>query len=274
MQKITYDMFGEALSYPRRDDSFRTVLIGGLLTFFWWVFFVPLFVVYGYGVHVLRSSALGEAEAPPFDDWDDLLVDGLKAFAISLAYGFVPFLIVFVALSGTIFGDQGVNGGEAAIANLPLLSALVGVVFVFIVAYTLPVALTNFALEDRLGAAFEFRKIIGAATTGDYIKAILYSILIGIVGGVAFWVISFIIITVSTEGYWLLSEVVTGTRDPTPDRISTIEFILALIDYLGMAVVASFIGLYVLVAIYHLLGQECATALVDDSSSSQTLTSS
>lgn len=260
-------MLGEALSYPRRGDSWRTVLIGGLLTFFWWVFFVPLFVVFGYGVHVLRSSVLGEAKAPPFDDWSDLLVDGLKAFAISLAYGFVPFLIVFVALSGTIFRGQGMNGGGAAIANPPLLIALVGVVFVGIVAPIVPVALTNFALEDRLGAAFEFRKIIDAATTGDYIKAVLYSILIGIVGGVVFWIVAFIYTWVSTNSYWLLSEFVTGTRDPTPGGISTIEFILAVIDYLCMAVVASFVGLYVQVAIYHLLGRGCATALVGNSSS-------
>lgn len=267
-------MLGEALSYPRRDDSWQTVLIGGLLTFFWWFFFVPLFVVAGYVVHVLQSSALGEAEAPPFDDWGDLLVDGLKAFAIYLAYGFVPFLIVFIALSGTIFGNQGVNNGGTAIANLPLLIALVGVVLMFIVASIVPIALTNFVLEDRLGAAFEFRKIIDAATTGNYIKAVLYAILIGVVGGVTFWVVSIIITWFSTNSYWLLSEFVTGTRDPTPEGISTIEFILAVIDYLCVAVVASFIGLYALVAIHHLLGQECATALVDDSSSSQKLMSS
>jgi hypothetical protein len=266
-------MLGNALSYPRRNDSWRTALVGGGLTFFGFLL-LPLFVVYGYGVRVLRSSALDETEAPPFDDWGDLLVDGLKAFAISLAYGFVPLLIVSVALSGTIFGGQGVNGGGGTIAILPRLVALVGVVLMVIVAYTLPVALTNFALEDRLGAAFEFRTIIDAATTGDYIKAVLSSILIGIVGGVAFLGVSFIITSVSTEGYWLLSEFVTGTPDPTPETISTIEFILALGDYLGVAVIASFVGLYVQVAIYHLLGQKCATALVDDSSSSRTLMSS
>lgn len=261
-------MLKEALSYPRRDDSWRTVVIGGLLTCFGFLL-LPLFVVSGYGVHVLRSSALGEAEAPPFDDWSDLLVDGLKAFAISLAYGFVPFLLVFVALSGTIFGSHGMNGG-AAIATLPLLIALVGFVLMVIV----PVALTNFALKDRLGAAFEFRTIIDAATTGDYIKAVLSSVLIGIVAGVAFLVVASTYVTVSTEGYWLVSEVVTGAPDPTPEGISTLEFILTAIDYLVMAVAASFVGLYVQVTIYHLLGKECATALVDDSSSSRTLMSS
>lgn len=266
-------MLGEALSYPRRNGSWRTVLIGGLLTFFWWVFLVPLFLVSGYIVHVLRSSALDEAEAPPFDDWGDLLVTGLKAFAIYLAYGFVPFLIVFIALSGTIFGGQGVNGGGTAIANLSLLFALVGIVLMFVVASIVPVALTNFVIEDRLGAAFEFRKIIDAATTGDYIKAVLYAILIGIIGGVTFWVVSISITWISTNSYWLLSELVTGTRDPTPEGISTLEFILAVVDYLCVAVVASFVGSYVLVAIHHLLGQECAPALVDGSSSSQKLMS-
>lgn len=259
------DMLRNALSYPRRDDSWRTVVIGGLLTFFGFLL-LPLFVVYGYGVHVLRSSALGETEAPPFDDWGDLFVDGLKAFTISLAYGFVPFLIVFVTLSGTVFGNQGMNSGGAAIAISPLLLDLVGGMLIFAVVSIVPVALTNFALTDRLGAAFEFRTIIGAATAGDYIRAVLSSIFIGIAGGVAFLAVASIYITLSTEGYWLLSEFVTGTPDPTPDRISALEFILSAIDYLGMAVLASFIGLYVLVTIYHLLGQECATMLVDDSS--------
>lgn len=159
------------------------------------------------------------------------------------------------------------GGGGAAIANLPLLIALVGFAFMFIVASIVPVALTNFALEDRLGAAFEFRKIIDAATTGDYIKTVLSSTLIGIVGGVALWIVPFSYTWVSTNGYWFLSEFVTGTRDPTPKGISTIELILAVSDYLCLAVVASFVGLYVLVAIFHLLGQECATTLVDNSSS-------
>lgn len=266
-------MLRDALSYPRRDNSWRTVVIGGLLTFFWWIFFVPIFIVSGYSVHVLRSSALGEAEAPRFDNWGHLLVDGLKAFVIYFAYGSVPFLIAFVALSGTMYKGHGVNSGEVAIANLPQLIALVGGVLMVIMAALVPIALTNFALEDRLGAAFEFRTIINVATTGDYIKAILSSVLIGVVGSVACLIIVSIYTTVSTEGYWLLSEIITGTPDPTPDRISTLEFILAVIDYVGMAVVASFIGLYVLMAIYHLLGQECATALVDDSSSSRTLIS-
>ncbi|MFC6964701.1 DUF4013 domain-containing protein [Halocatena marina] len=260
-------MLRDALSYPRRDNSWRTVVIGGLLTFFWWIFFVPIFIVSGYSVHVLRSSALGEAEAPRFDDWGHLLVDGLKAFVIYFAYGSVPFLIAFVALSGTMF-EGGVNGGAVAIVDLPQLIALVSGVLIITMAALIPIALTNFALEDRLGAAFEFRTIVNAATTGDYIKAVLSSILIGVLGSVVFLIGVSIYTTISTEGYWLLLEIITGTPDPTPDRISTLEFVLAVIDYVGMAVVASFVGLYVLMAIYHLLGQECATALVDDSSSS------
>lgn len=99
-------MLEEALSYPHRDDSWRTVLTGGGLTFFGFLI-LPLFVVYGYVVHVLRSAALGEEEAPPFDDWGELLVDGLKALVIYLAYGIVPFLIVFVVQIGMIFAVKG-----------------------------------------------------------------------------------------------------------------------------------------------------------------------
>lgn len=62
-------------------------------------------------------------------------------------------------------------------ASLPLVVA----------GYTLPVALTNFALTDDVSAAFEIRQIVNAAFTTQYFISVVLAIVVGgilsIIGG-------------------------------------------------------------------------------------------
>lgn len=83
-------MLSEALEYPRaRDDWFKSILIGGVLSLFSWLL-VPAILVVGCIVRVLRSTMAGEETPSVFDDWGDLLRDGLRATIIGLAYGLIP----------------------------------------------------------------------------------------------------------------------------------------------------------------------------------------
>lgn len=185
-------MLEDALRYPlESDDRVSTLLIGGVLVVLS-VLILPAFVVQGYLVRVLRSAATGETEAPSFTDWGSLFVDGAKLFVVNLVYGLV--VIVPMAVLGLVagFGFAGVangNGGSAGVAALGTVTLLlVGLVVLLslLLAYVLPAAITNFAVQDRLGAAFDFGTIRQVVFTSDYFVGVLLGlVLTTVIGGVA-----------------------------------------------------------------------------------------
>jgi hypothetical protein len=157
----------DALSYPREtadDNEWETILIGGLLGILGFLL-VPLFVLSGYFVRVLRDVMAGDETAPTFADWDEMLVDGLKATAISLVYLLVPFfllaatVIAFFVPVGIVTDAAG--GGEAAVVGLGLLvffgALLVSSVLSLLAWYVVPAALARFATTGKMGAAFSWR---------------------------------------------------------------------------------------------------------------------
>ncbi len=70
----------DALTYPMEDDDWTvTVLIGGGLSLLSFLI-VPAILVYGYLVQAIRKRADGATQPPGFEDWGELLVDGVKAW--------------------------------------------------------------------------------------------------------------------------------------------------------------------------------------------------
>jgi hypothetical protein len=192
-------MFSDALSFPRRgDDWLSTLLVGGILTLLG-VFVLPALVVQGYLVRVLDYAARRERTPPSFTQWGVLLVDGLKLFVVTLVYGLfliVPFVLVFASLVIVVPGapvpvesngavptepPASVGGGTGLLIFLGLV-AVVGLLAV-LVAYVLPAAVANFAIEGRLGAAFDVRTVFAGAFTTDYAVAWLLALVVGVVGG-------------------------------------------------------------------------------------------
>lgn len=180
-------MFNESLTYLQRDENWvRTVLIGGVLSLLS-VFIVPIVLVGGYYVRVLRATMYGVEEPPEFDEWGDLAMDGLKAFAIGFVYFLVPSVVggIVAAVGGiSFFGGAANNSGAMALAGglIFLVGGLIALVLGLAVSYVLPAALANFVEEDSLGAAFAFGTLRSVITTGKYATAWAYgfAIVIGV----------------------------------------------------------------------------------------------
>ena len=192
-------MLNESVNYLRNsDDWLTTVIIGGVLGLLS-VFVVPTFLVLGYVMRVLRRTMRDDEEPPVFDDWGDLLVDGLKAFVVAFVYALVPGL---VALAFGVVGFFGVVGGAGAdsggLAALGSVTILVGLLFAFVLglvaAYVTPAALANYAEKDRIGAGFAVGDLRPVLTSGQYATAWLTAvavlvgagILAGVVGAIPF----------------------------------------------------------------------------------------
>lgn len=224
-------MLGDSLSYPlNSDDRIATILIGGVLSVLG-VLVVPAFVIQGYLVRVLRGAAKGERAAPSFTDWGDLIVDGIKLFVVNLAYSLVvvipAMVLVFVlGLGSAVSGDPGAGAGPGLfVGAVGLVGFLLLLVFGLALAYFLPAAMTNFAIKDSLGAAFDFSTIWSGATTSEYFVGWLLAIAVVVVGGLVGGALSavlvgiFVLFYVQVVSYYLLGR---GFADGLSEKRRTV----------------------------------------------------
>lgn len=175
-------MLEDGLSYPMKGESgLARILIGGLLGVVS-ILIVPAFALAGYLVWVLAGAARGEPEPPAFEDWGTMIVDGLKATAVTVVYGLVPFFLIFLSIF--VFAGGAGSGSDTAagvLGGLGLLGMLLSFVAMVLLYYLIPAALTNMALEDSFGAAFDFGTIKRAVLSADYLIAWLIPFVIAFV---------------------------------------------------------------------------------------------
>jgi hypothetical protein len=198
-----------ALSYPTRNpDGPRSVLLGGVLVFLASVFgatsllegpvslvalvgVLPWLALRGYYVRVLRTSiGRDRPTPPPMADGGRLLRDGAVAIGISAAY-LLPGAVVLGPLVyaravgtdvGTLYAEVGLPAVLAdAVLSATGFLALLAAMYLLGALYATPVAVARFAYEDRLGAAFELRRVVDGALTEDYAVAWAATLLLQVV---------------------------------------------------------------------------------------------
>jgi len=187
-------MITASLNYLRdSDDAIKTTAIGGVLLLASFLL-IPAFFVLGYLVRVLQRTADGTDEPPVFDEWADLLGDGLKAFVVTFVYAVVPLAILAVV---GVFGVGAVliGAGDSALAGiiggtLVLVLALVAFVVSLAGVYVTPAALSNYAETGRVGDGFALGTIWTATTTKAYAVGWLYALAVILAGSLAIGVLS------------------------------------------------------------------------------------
>ncbi|GAB3669022.1 DUF4013 domain-containing protein [Halopiger thermotolerans] len=207
-------MLTESIGYLKRsDEMWKTSVIGGLMLLLGFLL-VPLFLVWGYVVRVLERTSRGDDEAPRFEDWGGMLIDGAKASVILLAYSLVPIVVgtVLVGIATLVAGGSVDSIGAAAAA----VTGLVTFATVLVVAYAVPAAITNFAVEGRLAAGFDVGAVRPILASGTY--AVAWLLALGIV---------------------IAGSIVTGALNEIP--------------FVGV-VLGAIVGFYALVAAYHAIG--------------------
>ena len=85
---------GEAFGFVFRSHNwFGRLAVGALCLLFFWLFFIPLFILLGYCIEIARTISRGGRELPP---WTDI---GTK-----LKEGFVLAVVLFIwGLPGSIY---------------------------------------------------------------------------------------------------------------------------------------------------------------------------
>ena len=179
-------MFEDGLSYPARGDWLGRTVIGGLLVAFSFLI-VPAILATGYLIDALERTVAGDEEPPAFDDWGTLFIRGLVGTVITIVYSVVP-LVVFGGLAFVLIAVVGIAGGAGeaggivaglGVAALLLLGLLLLPV-VFLIYYLVPAALTNYAIQDELSAAFDFGTIKPILLSSEYLIAVLLPLVVAV----------------------------------------------------------------------------------------------
>jgi hypothetical protein len=193
-------MLEEALSYPQDDDDLvRPYLIGSVLLLVSFVVGLTVIPLYGYLLQVLDDGRTGERGLPAFEDFETIVIDGLKLFVLNLLYTGIPGILLSVVgglvfflavVSGVAVFDGGRGGGSALFLVVLLvggLVTLVALVLALVGSLLLPAALARMRVQDDFGAALDVREVFGVAKNTDYLVAILLAWVVGfgfsVVGG-------------------------------------------------------------------------------------------
>lgn len=228
-------MLEDGLSYPVRGDWIGRMLIGSVLTFFSF-FVLPVVFVMGYFVRVLETTVGGQEEPPAFEEWGDLFVKGIVATVIGLVYSVVPVIAYLVVVFGLLGVGTGIGGdGGGILAGLGLMTMFAAIPLLLLIYYVVPAALTNYAREGEIGAAFDFQAIKPVVLSVEYLMAVLFPLFVSF----AVWIV-ITVLAVTVVGLLLVPFVYfyanvaifrmfgsafvqvssTGTRDPTTSAAS------------------------------------------------------
>jgi hypothetical protein len=175
---------GKSFTFVFEDDQWIVkILIGAaslaLGALFSWMLLIPLIVAFallaGYSVEIVRRVIRGELDGlPEWDNWVDLLIDGLKVMVIGIVYA-LPILILSLCL-GVPIGS--LNQDAAGVSAL-LSTCLSCIALLYAIALSLvyPAAIAFFADEGDMAAAFRFSEVFGFVRDhiGTYLITFLMS---------------------------------------------------------------------------------------------------
>jgi hypothetical protein len=177
------------VTYPMEsDDWILTIAIGGVAMFLSFLV-LPWFAVAGYLIRAIRAGMDGADEPPRFDDWGELLKEGVVATVIGLVYQIVPLVVFFVFVGGSLMAFLTGSDAGAGLGMFGLLGGLfVSWVLSIAFAYVGLAGIANYASVGSLGAGFDFDVITDVVTSRAYLIAwgyvIALNVVVGIVTGV------------------------------------------------------------------------------------------
>ncbi|MGZ3640579.1 MAG: DUF4013 domain-containing protein [Ktedonobacterales bacterium] len=166
---------GEAFGFVFRSRNwFGRLAVGALCLLFFWLFFIPLFILLGYNVQTARNVSRGGRELPP---WTDI--------GQNLSEGFVLAVVLFIwNLPGSILSGGGsFQCVGSSCTYHPGALAPLGGLYSLLLGLLTPAIWSQF-IEGGFGAAFDFRAIFRRATLqpGMTVTVWLMAIVAGIIG--------------------------------------------------------------------------------------------
>lgn len=182
------------ISFPFRGPEWPSrFLIGSALVLGSFLIpIIPMILVLGYVIRIMRRVIQGEEPSlPAWDNFNELITNGVKGFIASLVY-LLPGLIFivggYVLYFVSLFVSSGPSEGEAfapLVGMFILMAGLfLGIILLTLGSILLPAAMVNLAAKGNIGAAFEVSEwwALIKANPWGYLGAWAISVGIGYIG--------------------------------------------------------------------------------------------
>lgn len=184
-------LFAFAFRDPKALSKF---VIGSVMVLLIPLFGLGLLALLGFGVRTARGALRGvEHPMPEWDDFGGLLLDGLKAFGVVLAYSLAAFVMALVLLGiGLLWTAIGASMGSPVAVVISVVGTVAAVfllVFSALIAKALiPVAIVQLAATGRFGAAFRLNENLTwiRGSFGTYVVLLLTLILFAFISDFTF----------------------------------------------------------------------------------------
>lgn len=142
---------------------------------------LPIILARGYLLRIIKNTSQNQREMPPFEDWSDMFIDGLKFIVVTLAYSIPGGIFIYGALMISLFTSFSKRISEGQISNhstslyygsthstnylqmidsnLLLLLVGIGLVLLIIGYMVQMIALPRMVYKNKFGAAFDIKAI-------------------------------------------------------------------------------------------------------------------
>ncbi len=158
----------KAFTYVFEDKNWMTkILIGGLLSIAS-ILIVPMFILGGYSVAIIRNVMKGvEKPLPEWEDWGGFLNDGFSVFVAQFVYTLPMLILLCIAFVAT--GSMAGLSEMSEMSEDALFAAILstfGFVFCIIFLYAIvmlfisPAIRVQYVKHNELAATFRFREVI------------------------------------------------------------------------------------------------------------------
>jgi hypothetical protein len=181
---------GKSFTFVFEDDAWITkILIAAAILFlgvlFSWLLLIPLIVatalLNGYMVEIIRRVARGQQDGlPEWDNWGDLIAEGLKVLVIQIVY-MLPIIIASFCL---IIPAAAAENAEGLSVFLTFVLSCFMVLWAILATVVLPAATAIYAATDDLAAAFRFGEVFALVrdNLSTYLITLVMSWVAGFVG--------------------------------------------------------------------------------------------
>ena len=189
------DVVSDSLKYPSSNWS-KVVILGILLLIS--ILIIPIFLSLGYMFRVIKATLAGVDELPSFDEWEEMLIDGVKLFLVYLIYS-LPAIIIGIfsvislwsSLRSLIYITQTSGGNITPDAFFNILGGtfLIGMIiaglYILVIYPIMAVAVGNMAYYNgELGAAFRFDEILSTIYEIGWVDLIIWYIMMIVLGSI------------------------------------------------------------------------------------------
>jgi hypothetical protein len=147
----------------------------------------------GYSLEITRRVIRGDVEElPAWEDWGQLLIDGLQVVVIGVVYA-LPMIVLSACVGAPL--QWMTEGSEAASAFFGFAVGCLNFLWAIVMSLVLPAAIAKFAAEGELASAFHFGDVF-ALVRDNLATYLITAVMVWATGIMAFVGVVFCIIGV------------------------------------------------------------------------------